>query len=93
MERNRAGARYVSIALGPAAGFAGVASALELQFRTALGAGVLDVPGGSLGILGFRDSFELALHFVVHIPESPTDRHGTAGTDAGVSLGVGAHDI
>ena len=50
-----------SVALGPATGLADVASALELEFGTALGTGVLDDPLDLFGLLSHGDALDLGL--------------------------------
>ena len=66
-----------SLALGPAAGLADVASALELEFGTAFGTGVDDLPLGLLRLLCL-DTLDLGLHLLVHVGQCPTDGHRTA---------------
>ena len=81
-----------SLALGPSAGFADVASALELQFITAVRTWVDDLLG-SCGLLGFLEQTELFLHLCFHLTECISDGHGTATSFAGVLLGGGTYGV
>ena len=88
----RTGKCVRSLALGPSAGFADVASALKLQFVTAVGAGVDDLLRAGF-LLGFLGETELSLHLRIHLQERVTHGHGTAASFAGVLLGGGTYGV